>query len=98
MGQGMQFAIYCLDKPNQLAKRMENRPAHLEYLKGFTREIQLAGPLLADDGQTMIGSLFVVEMADRAAAEAFSAGDPYRRNGVFASVEIRAFRKTLPAA
>ena len=30
-------------------------------------------------------------------SEAFSAGDPYRKNGVFGSVEIRAFRKTLPA-
>ncbi|MBX6323904.1 MAG: YciI family protein [Rhodospirillaceae bacterium] len=93
----MQFAIYCLDKPDHLAKRMENRPAHLEYLKKFTREIQLAGPLLADDGQTMIGSLFIVDMPDRAAAEAFSAGDPYRKNGVFASVDIRPFRKALPA-
>jgi uncharacterized protein YciI len=93
----MQFAIFCLDKPNNLAKRMENRPAHLEYLKGFTKEIQLAGPLLADDGQTMAGSLFILDVADRAAAEAFSAGDPYRINGVFGSVEIRAFRKTLPA-
>jgi len=26
----MQFMIYCLDKPNQLALRMENRPAHLK--------------------------------------------------------------------
>jgi uncharacterized protein YciI len=92
----MQFVIYCVDKPNHLAKRMENRPAHLEYLKNFTKEIQLAGPLLAEDGQTMAGSLFIVDFADRAAVESFSAGDPYRKNGVFASVEIRPFRKVLP--
>ena len=39
----MQFAIYCLDKPDHLAKRMENRPAHLEYLKGFDKSAKLLG-------------------------------------------------------
>ena len=76
---------------------MANRPAHLEYLKGFMSQIKLAGPLLADDGETMIGSLFVIEAANKAEAEAFSAGDPYRKNGVFESVSIRPFRKALPA-
>jgi uncharacterized protein YciI len=93
----MQFAIYCLDKPNHLDKRMANRPAHLEYLKPHMDKIKLAGPLLAEDGETMIGSLFVYEAASKAEAEAFSAGDPYRRNGVFESVSIRPFRKVLPA-
>jgi uncharacterized protein YciI len=92
----MQFVIHCVDKPDHLAQRMAARPAHLEYLKGFTQEIRLAGALLADDGQTMAGSMFVVEFPDKAAAEAFSAGDPYRKSGVFASVDIRAFRKALP--
>jgi uncharacterized protein len=94
----MQFAIYCLDKANNLDKRMANRPAHLEYLKPFMSQIRLAGPLLAEDGETMIGSLFILEAADKAAAEAFSAGDPYRKNGVFESVSIRPFRKVLPAS
>lgn len=93
----MQFAIYCLDKPNHLDQRMANRPAHLEYLKDYMDKIKLAGPLLADDGETMIGSLFIFEAANMAEAEAFSAGDPYRKNGVFESVTIRPFRKVLPA-
>ena len=28
----MYFAISCIDKPDGLALRMENRQAHLEYL------------------------------------------------------------------
>ncbi len=31
-------------------------------------------------------------VADRAAAEAIAAGDPYAKAGLFESVEIRAFR------
>jgi uncharacterized protein YciI len=92
----MQFMIQCLDKPNQLALRMENRPAHLKYLEGFTKEIVLAGPLLTDDGQTMIGSLFITEFPSRKEAEAFSANDPFRKAGLFGSVTITAWRKTFP--
>ena len=92
----MTFVIYCLDKPNQLALRMENRPAHLKYLEGFAKEIMLAGPLLTDDGQTMIGSLFVMDFASRREAEAFAANDPFRKAGVFGSVTVTTWRKTLP--
>jgi uncharacterized protein len=92
----MQFMIYCLDKPNQPALRMENRPAHLKYLEGFAKELVLAGPLLTDDGQTMIGSLFIAEFPSRREAEAFAANDPFRKAGVFGGVTITAWRKTLP--
>ena len=33
---------------------------------------------------------------DRKAAEAFSAGDPYRKAGLFQTVTITPWRKTLP--
>jgi uncharacterized protein YciI len=92
----MQFLIYAVDKQNNLALRMETRPAHLKYLEDFSKEIVLAGPLLTDDGQTMIGSLFIVEMPTRKEAEAFSVNDPYRKAGVFGSVTITAWRKALP--
>ena len=92
----MQFMVYCLDKPSHLALRMETRPAHLKYLEGFTKEIVLAGPLLADDGQTMIGSLFIMEFPSRQEAEAFAANDPFRKAGVFGSSTVTAWRKTLP--
>jgi hypothetical protein len=92
----MQFVIYAVDKPNHLALRMETRPAHLKYLESFTKEIVLAGPLLTDDGQTMIGSLFILEVPSRKEAEAFAANDPYRKAGVFVSVTVTAWRKALP--
>ena len=36
-------------------------------------------PLATDDQQAMIGSVYLMEAADRAAAETFADGDPYAR-------------------
>jgi uncharacterized protein len=41
--------------------------------------------------------LLIIEAEDRSAAEAFADGDPYRRQGVFERVEIRAWRAALGA-
>lgn len=87
----MLFAIICTDKPASLDLRMATRPAHLEYLKGFEKSTVLVGPLLDPEGKPA-GSLLVVEAADRAAAEAFAAGDPYAKAGLFESVVVRPFR------
>jgi len=92
----MQFMIYGLDKPGSGEVRAANRAAHLAYLDGFAGNLIVAGPLLAEDGQAMIGSLLLMEFAGRAEAEAFAAGDPYRKAGLFQSVAITPWRKALP--
>jgi uncharacterized protein YciI len=92
----MQFMIYCQDKPGHGAVRAANRDAHLAHLEGFAKNIVIAGPLLAEDGATMIGSLLLMEFTDRREAEAFAAGDPYRKAGLFQSVTITPWRKVLP--
>ena len=92
----MQFMIYCLDKPDAAAVRAANRAAHLDYLKGFARQVVAAGPLLSDDGAAMTGSLLLMEFGARAEAAAFAAGDPYGKAGLFRSVTITPWRKVLP--
>lgn len=92
----MQFAIYCLDKPDSTAVRAQARAAHLEYVDRHADKIVLAGPVLSDDGKDMIGSLLIMEFPDKAAAERFTQEDPYRKAGLFKSVEIRPFRKVRP--
>jgi len=92
----MLFAIYCRDKKDHSQVRLDNRPAHVEYLKQFAGQHVCTGPLLAEDGQGMIGSLLVMEFADRAAAEDFAKNDPYARAGLFDSVAITPFRKVFP--
>lgn len=92
----MLFAISCLDHPNSLDLRLANRPTHLDYLNSYLAQIVIAGPLLDDAGEKPVGSLLVMDFADTASAEAFAAGDPYAKAGLFQSVSIRPYRKVLP--
>jgi uncharacterized protein len=55
--------------------------------------ILISGPLTADDGETMIGSLFLVEAPNRAAVDAFHAGDPFKAAGIWHQVNIHPFIK-----
>jgi uncharacterized protein len=90
----MLFVITAFDRPGALELRLQVRPAHLDYLKGKAAQIKVGGALLNDNDQPM-GSLLIIEADDRAAAEAFAAGDPYRGEGVFERVEIRPWRAAL---
>jgi hypothetical protein len=76
------------------ARRRRHRAAHLDYVADKQNRIVYAGPLL-EEGR-MIGSLFVFEMADRAALDAYLADDPYFREGIFESVEIWESRWMVP--
>ena len=91
----MQFLCILTDKPNSNALRMATRPKHLEHLEKIKGKIVVCGPQLADDGQTMIGSMFVFEVPDRAAAEALVKSDPYAQAGLFESTVIRAFKRFI---
>ena len=49
----------------------------------------LAGPFTEPDGETMNGSLVLIEAASLDAARQIAAGDPFAKVGLFTSVEIR---------
>ncbi len=55
----------------------------------------MAGPIVGDDGESVTGSFLVVEADNRAQAETFSANDPYSKAGLFDSVLINAWKKTV---
>ncbi len=93
----MQFVLTCVDKPGSGQIRLNNRPAHLDYLKGPGDKLIMAGPMLSDDGESPVGSVLVVDVEDRAAAQALADGDPYARAGLFEAVMIRRFRTVIPA-
>ena len=92
----MLFAFVCTDKPGHLQVRLDNRPAHVEWLKGLNAEgkIALAGPFSDEAGQ-MNGSLVIVDAPDLEAAKAMSAADPYAKAGLFESVQIRPWNWTF---
>lgn len=94
------FCLTCIDKPRSLDLRMANREAHLAYVRAAGAAVKLGGPFV-DAAGDLAGSMIVLEAADMAAAQAFSAADPYSKAGLFAQVDIREFRATAgswPAA
>lgn len=94
----MLYVMICEDQPDSLDLRMATRAAHLDFIATVSGQVRLAGPLLADDGERMIGSLFLIDAESLDAARALNASDPYTRAGLFANVTIRPFRQVLPKA
>jgi len=99
----MLYAIFAEDTSNSLEKRMANRPAHLERLQQLQNEgrLFLAGPFPAIDSVDpgpagYSGSLIVAEFESLEQAKAWANADPFSLNDVYAKVDVRPFRKTLP--
>ncbi|MEP2706332.1 MAG: YciI family protein [Roseibium sp.] len=84
----MLYALICTDKAGALQTRLDNRDAHIAFLKSLGEGLKAAGPFLDDNGG-MTGSLVVIEAANRDEALAISQEDPYAIAGLFESVEIR---------
>ena len=92
----MIYVITCVDKPGHGAVRKENRTAHLAYLRDAGDTMFAAGPTLTDDASSVTGSVIMVDLPDKQAAETFAADDPYAKAGVFESVTIKAWKKVFP--
>lgn len=91
----MYFAIHCTDRPDTAALRERMMSEHRAYLETQDRKIVWAGALMDDEDRMMLGSLFIVNVPDRATAEAFLAGDPFNTAGVFACIEISRLRRGI---
>lgn len=90
----MLFVIHALDKPGAFPARLAHYDAHKAFLSDTSAlkvEILMSGPLVAEDGSTMIGSLFLVEAADLATVERFNAADPFHAAGIWERIAITGF-------
>jgi uncharacterized protein YciI len=92
----MIFSFILIDKPDAGDLRQRIRPEHKAYLAGVAERMAFAGPLVADDGQTMLGSLLAIDFPSRDAAHAWLADEPFTRAGLYASVTIHAFVNLWP--
>ena len=100
----MFYAIVGQDVPDSLEKRLSARPAHLDRLQALQQSghLLLAGPFPATDSTDpgpagFSGSLIVAEFESLAAAQAWADADPYMEAGVYANVNVKPFKKVLPA-
>lgn len=90
----MLYIVYCRDDPEQSARiRSQFLNEHLAYLDRHKGIILLGGAMLAEDGKTRVGSTLVLNVESREQAVLFSQNEPFRRNGLYASVEITRMRR-----
>lgn len=89
----MLIALIARDKPGALQTRLDNREAHLAYLKE-TGVVSQAGPLLNEEGG-MMGSLIILDVEDMKAAQDWANEDPYAKAGLFSGVELIPWKKVI---
>lgn len=94
----MLFVIHMLDRPDATELRASVSDAHREFVGRHLDAMYAGGPLTSDDGERVIGSLIIMEFADRAAAVDFIEAEPYNQAGLFESVTIRAFKPVVTPA
>jgi uncharacterized protein YciI len=90
----MIFAIHAVDRAGALPTRLAHYDAHKTFLSDTSRygvTIVMSGPLVSDDGQSMIGSLFLVDAPSRTEVEAFHQADPFFAAGIWERVTITGF-------
>ena len=104
----MLFAIARRDRPGMADQRARLFSAHADYQKAFMAMIVFGGGLVSDGidvddfeyDQTgirdVIGNVLIVDVPDRAAAEAMHQNDPYTQGGVFETVIIEPFLQRVP--
>lgn len=100
----MWFAIIATDVANSLEKRKGARSAHIARLQALldAGRLFVAGAFPAiesdDPGPAgFSGSMILAEFPSQAAAQTWADADPYVAAGVYAQVQIKPFRKALPA-
>ena len=89
----MLVAVICSDREGAIETRKANREAHLAYIRE-TGVVKQAGPFL-DAGGVMCGSLIILDVEDMDAAEAWAAGDPYARAGLFSDVRLEQWNRVF---
>ncbi|SCA56185.1 YCII-related [Candidatus Terasakiella magnetica] len=93
----MLYVIKCVDKADHLQVRLDNRAAHVEYLKSYGEKLFAAGPTLTEEDEAMNGSVVILDLENKAEAQEFCDNDPYAKAGLFDSVTISKWKKVLPA-
>lgn len=99
----MYYSVYAKDNENSLQARRGARAAHLKRLEALLDQGRLlaAGPHPAIDSEApgaagFSGSLIIAEFDSLEEARAWADADPYFAAGVYASVEVKPFKKALP--
>jgi uncharacterized protein len=86
------FVCEMIDGPDGAERRKAAGPAHHKYQKSVMDSFIARGPTRSDDATRVTGTVYIIQVQDRAAAEAFVAAEPLNQAGVFSKVRIDRWR------
>jgi len=92
----MMFSIKIYDIKGSQKLRDIHRQAHLDYLKSFDAKTLFAGPFLAEDNETELGSMRLLDFPGRAAAEKHVADEPFIIGGGQERPAVHRWRPGVP--
>lgn len=92
----MLFAIQIYDKQQVKGARDAIRDAHLRYNQQFEPNIYFSGPILTEDQSQEVGSLRLIDLPDRDAAERYVFDDPYVVEGLQHNASIYRWSNSVP--
>lgn len=85
------FVMIAKDAPGTGDKRTATRPVHMDHLTAMGEKLVFAGALMGADGNPE-GSLLVFEADSLETAKATLLADPFVKEGIFGSVEVKPWR------
>lgn len=91
----MLYTILCNFRPGAFAQAKQLRLEHYEFLRRVKDTIVEGGPLIGPDG-VPTAMLIVVDRENLESAHAFITEEPYTKNGLFESVEVRRWSHVIP--
>ena len=92
----MLFAIRVYDTQPLKGARDATREVHLLYVQQFAASIYFSGPMQSEDLSQEVGSLRLIDLPDREAAERYVADDPYVLAGVQRHYSIYRWSNSVP--
>ncbi len=89
----MLYIINALDRPGMAETVTATLDAHRQYLHDSDKVLVLAGGMLAEGRAERLGSVYLINVPNRAAAEAWLAAEPFNTAGIFKSTTLERMRK-----
>ncbi|MBG6136785.1 YciI family protein [Longispora fulva] len=92
-GEDPRFLVIGHGRHGMTDVRDRYRADQRDYLAaGYSERLIAHGPMLSEDGVEWLGTATLVELPDRAAAEAMLARGPYAEAGLYERVEVHPWR------
>lgn len=92
----MTYLVRGLYRPGADQERLKIRAAHIRYMLEWLPRTVFGAALFNDEAQRAAGMVVALDVATRAEADRFVAGEPYCSAGLFEVVEITALKQMTP--